>query len=83
MERAVIGFGVGGSVDFLEHMKTAIIVQKRAPRELGLAVALLAQNPALREQLGKAGEHRVRQMYSSKRMIFRIRAMYQMMFRSL
>ena len=83
MERAVIGFGVGGSVDFLEHMKTAIIVQKRAPRELGLAVALLAQNPALREQLGKAGEHRVRQMYSSNRMIFRIRAMYQMMFRSL
>jgi hypothetical protein len=77
MKRVVIGFGIGGSVDFLEHMKTAVVVQKRAPRELGQAVALVAQDPELRERLGNAGEHHVRQMYSPKRLLFRIRAMYQ------
>ena len=77
MRRMVIGFGIGGSTDFLKHMKTALIVQRQTPHDLGLAMALSAEDPVLREKLGVAGEHHVRQLYSPKRILYRMRAMYQ------
>ena len=80
MRRAVIGFGVGGSKDFLLHNKTAVLVQERTPHALGRAIIDVAGDQGLRTRLGSAAEYIIRQQYSPKRILYKIRALYQTLF---
>lgn len=49
--------GVGGAVDYLEHMKTGMLVQPSA-QSIAEAIVYLIENEKLREKLGKNAQKR-------------------------
>jgi glycosyltransferase involved in cell wall biosynthesis len=54
--RAVIASRVGGLPEIIEHDKTGLLIAPKNINELTGAMALLMENPALRERLAKAGQ---------------------------
>jgi glycosyltransferase involved in cell wall biosynthesis len=61
--KAVIATKVNGTEDYIEHMKTGILVPPKDPGAIRDAVALLISNEDIRLKLGRAAQDRVRQMY--------------------
>jgi glycosyltransferase involved in cell wall biosynthesis len=59
MGKAVIVTRVNGTVDYVEHMKTGMLIPPNDPAALRDAVNHLAGNPELRRRLGAAGRARV------------------------
>jgi glycosyltransferase involved in cell wall biosynthesis len=63
MGKAVIVTRVNGTLDYVEHMKTGVLVPPRDVRALREAVELLAYDPALRQRLGQAAREAVARMH--------------------
>lgn len=61
--KAVIATRVNGTEDYIEHMKTGILVPPKDPGAIRDAVALLSNNEDIRLKLGRAAQDRVRQMH--------------------
>jgi glycosyltransferase involved in cell wall biosynthesis len=63
MGKPVIATRVNGTVDYLEHMKTGLLVPPNDPAALGEAMRTLARAPELRRRIGQAGREAVLQRY--------------------
>ena len=76
MNVPVIGFGVGGSQDFLIHNKTGLVVQERTPQALAAAVLELAIDDERRNRLGRAASFLVHQNYNPSKLLQQYKDMY-------
>lgn len=61
--KAVVVSKVNGSDDYIEHMKTGIVVPPYDPKAIREAVAMLIEDERLRTRLGQAAKERVKRMY--------------------
>ena len=63
MGKAVIVTAVNGTVDYVEHMETGVLVPPRDPLAIRQAVRLLASDAGLRERLGRAARRRISERF--------------------
>lgn len=63
----VIATRTGGIVDCVQHEKTGLLVEERAPDMLAAAIARLAANPRLAEELVEAGDRLARSQFTRNR----------------
>jgi glycosyltransferase involved in cell wall biosynthesis len=63
MGKAVIVTEVNGTVDYIDHMRTGILVPPRDPQAIRDAVERLAADPALRQRLGEAALREIHQRF--------------------
>lgn len=63
MAKPVIATKVAGTEDYVEHMKTGILVPPHDPDAIREAVAMLVNDADLRARLGRAALDRMRQEY--------------------
>ena len=61
--KAVIATRVNGTEDYIEHMKTGILVPPNDPTALEAAITTLVGDMELRSRLGRAARDRVKQMH--------------------
>jgi D-inositol-3-phosphate glycosyltransferase len=73
----VIGFGVGGSQDFLINGVTGVLVEERSPEALGRAMVDLARDEEKRQRLRDAAEEYVRGMYDPWNILSGYERMYE------
>ncbi|MCZ4281146.1 glycosyltransferase family 4 protein [Kiloniella laminariae] len=64
---ACLSTRVSAIPELIIDQETGLLVPPQAPKELSQALQHLISNPQLRQQLGKAGEKRVREKFSMKR----------------
>ena len=76
MRLPVIGFGVGGSQDFLIHNETAIVVKERTPNGLANAMIDLIENNFKRRRIGRKAEEFVRGAYNPTDIVNGYKNMY-------
>jgi glycosyltransferase involved in cell wall biosynthesis len=60
----VVGFGFGGSSDFLHHMETGLVASPPTPSGLAAALELLIESNRARLKIGKRAMKFVKQTYS-------------------
>jgi glycosyltransferase involved in cell wall biosynthesis len=60
---------IGGLSEIVENKKTGLVVEKQNIEAIAAAVLKLAENPTLRQEMGKTGQERVKKMFSQKRMV--------------
>ena len=75
--RAIISTEMPGCRDIVLHNKNGILVQPREPEKLADAIIHLAENPALRKEMGERGRQRVIKHFSLDRVIAETLATYQ------
>jgi glycosyltransferase involved in cell wall biosynthesis len=63
MGKAVVVTRVNGTVDYVDHMRTGVLVPPNDPAAMRDAINRLAGDPALRRRLGEAGREQVLQHY--------------------
>ena len=61
----IIGFGVGGSSDYLHHMETGLVASPPTPSGLAASLELLIQSRRARFELGQRAMEFVRRTYST------------------
>lgn len=61
--KAVIATRVNGTEDYIEHMKTGILVPPKDPDAIREAVALLLGDEGLRTRLGRSAKKRIEELY--------------------
>ena len=61
--KPVIATRVNGTEDYIEHMKTGILVPPRDPHAIEEAVRLLMRDEPLRWQLGRAARERIKEAH--------------------
>lgn len=64
--KAVIATRVNGTEDYIEHMKTGILVPPNDPAAIKEAIAMLQNNEELRSRLGRSARNQIEQMYLPK-----------------
>jgi glycosyltransferase involved in cell wall biosynthesis len=74
--RPVVSTAVDGVRSVVVPDKSALLVDTNSPSALAQACIKLAQNPELREKMGRAGLERVSDLYSLDAMIDRISGLY-------
>lgn len=74
----VVAAAVGGLRDTVVDHATGLHVPPRDPEAIASALSLLLENPALREDLGRAGEKRARTRYSWDRVAAETEKAYQL-----
>jgi len=61
--RPVVAVRAGGPMETVLHGETGLLVEPRHPEAMALAIAILAMNPSLREELGQAGRRWIEQKF--------------------
>ena len=61
----IIGFGVGGSSDYLHHMETGLVASPPTPSGLAASLELLIKSRRARVELGQRAMEFVRRTYST------------------
>ena len=56
----------GGPEDIIDHEKTGLLVEIENPDQMAQNIALLLDDPKLREKLGKAGRNKIEEKFSNK-----------------
>jgi glycosyltransferase involved in cell wall biosynthesis len=74
--RPVVASAVGGLAEAVVHERTGLLVPPEDPGALAAALARLLRDPSLRARLGDAGPARVREKYTSERMVEAYEALY-------
>jgi glycosyltransferase involved in cell wall biosynthesis len=72
----VVTTGVSGIPELVQHDHNGLLVPQRDPEALALALALLLDNPAIRQRLGQAGRKTIEQRFSSSHASHRLRALF-------
>jgi len=67
---------VGSIGELARHEVTALVVPPREPHALAAAIARLAEDPALRKELGVAARRHCVENFSYERMLDRMEAIY-------
>ncbi len=63
MGKPVVATRVNGTVDYIEHMTTGLLVPPNDPQAMRDALTLLAGDVELRQRLGNAGRREVLRQY--------------------
>ena len=63
MGKAVVATRVNGTVDYIEHMRTGLLVPPNDSEAMREALTLLVRDPELRRRIGDAGRKEVLQKY--------------------
>ncbi|WP_416210075.1 glycosyltransferase family 4 protein [Anaerolinea sp.] len=74
--KPVIGTNVWGAVDIVTP-ECGLLVPPNDPQSLGEAILTLANNPEMRERMGKAGRARVEQNFTIQHTLEKIYALYE------
>ena len=69
MSLPVVCTDAGGLPENVEHEVSGFVVPRREPQPLAERLALLARNPALRQQMGQAGRRRVLASFRQEKQI--------------
>jgi glycosyltransferase involved in cell wall biosynthesis len=72
----VVTTGVSGIPELVQHDHNGLLVPQRDPEALALALALLLDNPVIRQRLGQAGRKTIEQRFSSSHASHRLRALF-------
>jgi len=75
--RAVVATNSGGTPEIVRDGSEGLLVPPRDPGALASAIRKLAEEPALRQRLGRAGANRARQEFSVARYVARILDVYE------
>src|SRR6266508_6633200 len=75
--RPVVATRVGGVPDVVEEGEDGFLVEPGATEELAERLAQLARDPALREQMGRAGRERVLPRYAVDRLVEDVDRLYR------
>lgn len=75
--RAVVAMEVGGIPDIVQENKTAILLMPKDVSALAGVILRLAEDRALREQMGQAAQKFVDERFSSATMVSEIRNLYE------
>lgn len=75
--RPVIASGVGGVLSVVEDGRTGLIVPPSDSRTLAERLIELLNNPAHAQQLGMAGQQRIREQFNEQRMLDEVIQLYQ------
>ncbi len=75
MERPIVSTNVGGPAETIIDGKTGFLVPPRDSKAIADRVITLLQNPALRQQMGKAGRAHVTEHFSARSYADKITAM--------
>jgi colanic acid/amylovoran biosynthesis glycosyltransferase len=59
----IVATDAGGLPENVKDGETGLIVPRRDPGAIAEALELLARNPALRQRMAEAGQHRVRRLF--------------------
>ncbi|HVN56639.1 MAG TPA: glycosyltransferase family 4 protein [Anaerolineaceae bacterium] len=73
----VVATRVGGMVDVVEEGKTGFLVPPDAPQDLAQAISDLMSNPALREEMGRAGKIRANDLFSWENIVSQLLLGYE------
>jgi glycosyltransferase involved in cell wall biosynthesis len=73
----VVATRVGGLPEILEDSVTGFIIKPNDFSELALKIEVLAKNPQLRQQMGRAAQARVATMFTVETMIERLEAIFR------
>lgn len=76
MELPVVALRVGGTAEILEHGKTGLTSAPGDLESLSENIARLANNPAMRRDMGRAGRVRVERKFSAARMAREVEEVY-------
>jgi glycosyltransferase involved in cell wall biosynthesis len=76
-ERAVVATAVGGVAEIVEHERSGLLVQPRAPRLFADALARLVADPDLRQKLRREAKRRVVERFDVSRMVDNHAALYR------
>ena len=76
LRKPVIGTTTGGSPEMIFNDVTGFLVPPADSKALANAIIRLAENPALRQELGEAGAARVENLFSLRVMVDKIEALY-------
>ncbi|RKY04929.1 hypothetical protein DRP77_02445, partial [Candidatus Poribacteria bacterium] len=74
--KPVIATDVGGNPEVVEGGTTVGLVKPENPDELARAIIALAENPTMRDALGRAGRKRVMERFSMKAMVSKYEGLY-------
>jgi glycosyltransferase involved in cell wall biosynthesis len=77
MERPVVSTNCDGVLDIVVDGTTGVSVPPRNPGKFAAGLARLIVDPSLRERMGRAGRHRVQQMFNQSTRIERLEEIYQ------
>lgn len=73
----VVATRVGGMVDVVEEGKTGFLVTPDSPQDLAQAISGLMSNPALREEMGRAGMKRANDLFSWENIVSQLNLGYE------
>ncbi len=76
MERAVVASSSDGVLDIVVGEETGLLVPPKDAERLAEGIVRLIDDPALRERLGKAGRHRVLELFDQKKQVDRLEQLY-------
>ena len=76
MERPVVSTNCDGVLDIVVDGQTGISVPPRNAPELAAALARLIEDPASREEMGKAGRCRVEELFDQRKQIDKLEEIY-------
>jgi glycosyltransferase involved in cell wall biosynthesis len=76
MERPVVSTNCDGVLDIVVDDQTGIYVHPRNATELATALSRLIENPDERDRMGKAGRHRVEELFDQKKQMNQIEEVY-------
>lgn len=74
--KPVIATDVGGNPEVVEGGTTGVLVKPENPDELARAIVALAENPTMRDAMGRAGRKRVMERFSMKAMVSKYEGLY-------
>lgn len=77
MQRAVISTDIGGLPEVVEHEKTGLLVPARQPQAIADAILRLYRDRGLMQRMGEAGQARVLEKFTFKKMIDDTESVYR------
>jgi glycosyltransferase involved in cell wall biosynthesis len=79
MELAVIATDIRGCREVVKHGETGLLVEVRNPSQLRDAIEALANDRALRVEMGERGRQHVLQNFDQRQVLERLRTFYRML----
>lgn len=80
--KAVVATDVGGNKELVDHRSTGLLVTKENVDELKEAIKEMIVDPVKRKEFGFAGQKKVRELFSSQRMVKEYEQLFERLIKS-